>query len=140
MVEIMKCERYEAPPPPQNSSANHQHHHMHMHHFSSPPSAMVMMGQSGNRPMPPPPMPPPTTLRPNNAGNAPLMATATTAMDGSMGGVNAMPVQRMQNGGVATAANGVTVLNGSQTPIYKPDNDPEKGWWVCCLEFCFCLL
>ena len=37
-----------------------------------------------------------------------------------------------------SAVNGVTVLNG-QTP-YESDPDNEKWWWVCCLEFCFCLL
>ena len=46
-----------------------------------------------------------------------------------------------QNG---SAINGVTVLNGqppsSLSAPYEGDVDNEKWWWVCCLEFCFCLL
>ncbi len=47
----------------------------------------------------------------------------------------------LQNG---SAINGVTVLNGqpasSLSAPYESDVDNEKWWWVCCLEFCFCLL
>ena len=45
-----------------------------------------------------------------------------------------------QNG---SAINGVTVLNGQPPSLsapYEGDVDNEKWWWVCCLEFCFCLL
>ena len=45
-----------------------------------------------------------------------------------------------QNG---SAINGVTVLNGQPSSLsapYEGDIDNEKWWWVCCLEFCFCLL
>ena len=60
-----------------------------------------------------------------------------------------------QNGlasSASSAANGVTVLNGggqhgslqmsggSHSLPYETDADNEKWWWVCCLEFCFCLL
>ena len=38
----------------------------------------------------------------------------------------------------SSAVNGVTLLNG-QAP-FESDPDSEKWWWVCCLEFCFCLL
>ena len=42
------------------------------------------------------------------------------------------------------SANGVTVVNGqppsSLEPGYAAEQENEKWWWVCCLEFCFCLL
>ena len=43
------------------------------------------------------------------------------------------------NGGI----NGVTVVNGGPPNLPTADTaepDNEKWWWVCCLEFCFCLL
>ena len=50
------------------------------------------------------------------------------------------PINPFQNG---SAINGVTVLNGQPASLsapYEGDVDNEKWWWVCCLEFCFCLL
>uniref|UniRef100_A0A0K2T9W1 Uncharacterized protein n=1 Tax=Lepeophtheirus salmonis TaxID=72036 RepID=A0A0K2T9W1_LEPSM len=34
--------------------------------------------------------------------------------------------------------NGVAIVNGQPPLETEPDND--KWWWICCLEFCFCLL
>jgi len=47
----------------------------------------------------------------------------------------APPQQLHTNGNV----NGVALVNG-QPPASEVEADNEKWWWVCCLEFCFCLL
>ena len=48
--------------------------------------------------------------------------------------------------GAAGGINGVTVVNGGPPNLQSGpladsgETDNEKWWWVCCLEFCFCLL
>ncbi|TRY62631.1 hypothetical protein TCAL_16653 [Tigriopus californicus] len=136
MVEMMKSdrsERYEAPlPPPTNmtnsSSSVAYHHHHHHHPFNGGTAGLHHPTMS--RPMPPP--------IPSNGGSghnnqsSPLQRPMPTSIHQQQ--LQSQPIS--SNGSIANG--GVTVLNG-QTP-YETDPDHEKWWWVCCLEFCFCLL
>lgn len=169
MVEIMKSERserYEAPLPPPNMSAmggpgggngngpangnnGMFHHHHHHHPFNN--------GASHHPNSLPRPMPPPIPSNGmNGAGaggggngglhhhsshhNSPLSRGnhhGQSQVNGT-GPAGPSPLVGSTSTTANSAVNGVTVLNG-QTP-YESDPDNEKWWWVCCLEFCFCLL
>ena len=170
MVEIMKSERserYEAPLPPPNMSgmsgpgsggngngpapngnSGMFHHHHHHHPFNN--GAPTHHPNSLPRPMPPPI--PSNGMNGNQGGNGGLhhhnshhnSPLSRGNHHGGQGQVNGTgptgpsPLVGSNSTTSNSAVNGVTVLNG-QTP-YESDPDNEKWWWVCCLEFCFCLL
>ena len=105
-----------------NSASTATNHHHHHHHHN-------------NSPLQRPPLP---------------MHHANGAVNGGGGyGVGSVSDTTGVTGGGNTpsgniSANGVTVVNG-QTPAalepgYAAEQENEKWWWVCCLEFCFCLL
>ena len=96
-----------------SASAATNHHHHHHHHNNSPLQR------------PPPPM---------HHANGGVSTGRDYGMSDGTG----------NSGGGGNMANGVTVVNG-QPPValepgYAAEQENEKWWWVCCLEFCFCLL
>ena len=103
-----------------NSAATATNHHHHHHHHNNSPLQK-----------------PPAPLQHANGGVGGYgMTGVSDGTRGSGGGIT--------DGGNSIAPNGVTVVNGqapgSMEPGYAAEQDNEKWWWVCCLEFCFCLL
>jgi len=108
----------------------------------------------GHGPAPPPPThinnPPSSSHHPMSNLSSTGTSTSAAGGSGSGNGVNgagpgvnggqvAPPQQQpsqslVSNGGLNGHANMGTQLFGDT----EPEN--EKWWWVCCLEFCFCLL
>jgi len=105
-----------------SASTATNHHHHHHHHNNSPLQR------------PPPPMHH-ANGGVNGEGRGYGMTSVSDSTGGSGGGITP---------GGNISANGVTVVNG-QPPValepgYAAEQENEKWWWVCCLEFCFCLL
>jgi hypothetical protein len=95
------------------------------------------------RPVPPPP--------PSRDGTLSRVDTAAPARGDRAGESTCKPSGGVEGGagaaGTATASppgrpheetNGVAVV--SQQELEFNTKEDEKWWWVCCLEFCFCLL
>lgn len=140
MVEMMKserCERYEAPQPPtsqqpqQASQSFTPHHHILPPHHSSQQQSNHVSGLQQGHPLhqslPRGPMPPNA-----NANSQATMQRPPAPPIAHQNGMNGVTV--VQNGAPPTAP-----LNPS-TELNFSDPENEKWWWVCCLEFCFCLL
>ena len=106
-----------------NSASTATNHHHHHHHHSNSPLQR-----------PPPPMHHANGVA-GSANGAYGMGSVTDTPIGSGAGITP---------GGNISANGVTVVNGqppsSLEPGYAAEQENEKWWWVCCLEFCFCLL
>jgi len=145
------------PRPPLHPAMSHSHGHSHLmtgpggsnhhQHNGSPMQRISHSGlphHGGHGPAPPPPTthisnPPQSSQHPMSNLSSGTSTTITAGSDrGSGTQSNSMPQQPSQslvsNGGLNGHTNMGTQLFGDT----EPEN--EKWWWVCCLEFCFCLL
>jgi len=146
------------PRPPLHPALSHSHGHSHLitgpggstlQHNGSPMQRLTHSGlpHHGNHgPAPPPPTmhnsnPPPSSQHPmsNLSSGTSTTITAGGRDLGSGSQSNSMAHQQpsqslVSNGGLNGHVNMGTQLFGDT----EPEN--EKWWWVCCLEFCFCLL
>jgi len=149
------------PRPPLHPALSHSHGHSHLmsgpggsnhQHNGSPMQRLTHSGlpHHGNHgPAPPPPTthisnPPPSSQHhPMSNLSSGTSTTITAGGDrGSGPHSNSMPQQQqpsqslVSNGGL----NGHTNQNQGTQLFGDTEPENEKWWWVCCLEFCFCLL
>lgn len=143
------------PRPPLHPAVSHSHGHSHL---IAPPGSGGQTLQLNGGPMQrlanpgmshhgghgPAPPPPTHISNPPTSSSHPMSSLSTgTSTVGSSSHVGAGPQQHqpsqsslVSNGGLNGHAN--TNMGTQLFGDTEPEN--EKWWWVCCLEFCFCLL
>jgi len=115
--------------------ANHNSHSNHNNHNGSPMQRLQGgLHHGGHGPAPPPP----THISNPPSSSSHPMTTLTSSQSVQHGGPQGPASQTLvSNGGLNGHTN-----HAHQAAQLFGDTEPEneKWWWVCCLEFCFCLL
>lgn len=130
-------------PRPPLHPLQHTHGHSHLigghqaNHNGSPMQRLQGGGLGHHGPAPPPPIH--ISNPPTSSSHHPMttLASNQSVQHGPGGGP---PSQTLVSNGGHTL-NGHTNHPHQASQLFgdtEPDN--EKWWWVCCLEFCFCLL
>jgi len=130
-------------PPLHPLQHTHGHSHLigsvanHTNHNGSPMQRLQGLHHAGHGPAPPPPT---HISNPPSASSHPMTTlTSQSVQHGPQQGHHQGPSQTLvSNGGL----NGHSNHAHQQATQLFGDTEPEneKWWWVCCLEFCFCLL